>query len=95
MKYLKCQYSKKGGPVALFSNECMIQFDMQPANYLKNLWNWMIVRKEDVIPITEDIGLVKLINVEKAKEGCVASIMDVGNHSISRRRVPKQSVFSL
>jgi len=95
MKYLRCKYSKKGGPVALFSNEYIIHFDMQPANYLKILGNWMIVRKEDVIPITNDIGLVRLLDIEKDKNGCVISIMDVGNHGISRRRVPKQDVFIL
>ena len=89
MNYLKCQYSK-----GMFSHEYVIKFNIMssPSSCYEN---WMFVKKEDVIPITEDVGLVKLLGMKKVKDEYMVSIMDVGDHRISRRCVPKQDVFIL
>ena len=54
----------------------------------------MFVEKDDVIPLEDDNGLVKLFGFKKIdKENCLISIRDYANGNIpSQRNVPKSEI---
>lgn len=81
--YLKCEYAP-----GLFSHEHLITF-----NSSRQYEGWMFVNKNDVTPITEKEGLVKLLGViEIDLEHSRVFINDVGDHRISNRVVPREEV---
>tara|TARA_Y100000310_G_C19988708_1_gene493122 strand:+ start:204 stop:485 length:282 start_codon:yes stop_codon:yes gene_type:complete len=80
--YLRCEYSP--GP---FSNERVIGF-----KNLKGLPSFCFVRAEDVIPLDNEYGLVKLTGLTPYEGGVFAHVIDVGDHRISRFLVPKSEI---
>lgn len=81
--YLKCQYAK-----GLFSHEYEICFRvMEPTTE-----RGMFVNKEDVISLTDEQGLVRLVEIHGKDKNCLVGINDVGDHRISRKYVFKEDI---
>lgn len=89
MIYLKCEYKKKGGAIAVFSNEYLIRFKGIKQPYL------CIVRRDHVFSQNETTGLVKLVFIEPKKDGTsIVGINDVADHRITRFRVLDEDIVS-
>ena len=72
MDYLRCEY----GP-GLFKSEYIIKFKVaNPAEF-----NWLFVNKEDVKPLDEKNGLIKLKGCYESRDGMVlVHINDVADY---------------
>ncbi len=85
--YLRCAYYTDG---PTFSNEYLIKF-----NGVKKPQG-CIVSREDVAPLTSDIGLAKLVLLEPQEDGTlVIGLNNTADQSISRFHVKKDEIVNV
>ena len=74
MKYLKCLYYN-----GMFPDEYLITLKVNAP--ISQNWYW--VNRDDVIPIDENSGLVKLVSLEEGEKTSFVGINNLGDHRIS------------
>lgn len=83
--YAKCNYAE-----GMFSSEYLITF-----KGCNDPLGGVFVNKEDVIPLDEIYGLVKLKYFKKEGAKSKIGINDVGNHRVSSFTVPTRNTLEI
>jgi len=55
--------------------------------------HWLLVNREDVIPVEENKGLLRIISKEQEGSNFLIEINDVGDCRLSKKRIPKDDLI--